>query len=98
MPNDQTTDRAAAAQVRVRVALASIQEAQSLLGQAAQAVCSVNGLAAEWRRVGKLYGQVKRAWYSIDGKAAGLRFQGRLVLDHEPTAHETRWAALHEGR
>jgi hypothetical protein len=54
---DPVADRETAAQVRIDVALASIEEAQGLLGQAAEALCSVNGLDAQWRRLRALHDQ-----------------------------------------
>jgi hypothetical protein len=84
--------RQAAAEARVKAALDCIQEAQMLLGHAAQALCSVKGMAAEWRKVGKRYDQVHGTWYVVEQKAATLRARRRLVLDHEPNAHECEWA------
>ena len=84
--------RQAAAEARVKAALDCIQEAQMLLGRAAQALCSVKGMAAPWRKVGVRYDQVHGTWYVVEQKAAALRARGQLVLDHDPTAHECAWA------
>jgi hypothetical protein len=87
--------RQAAAEARVEAALASIQEAQKLIDQAAQALCSVSGMVREWRKVSALHDQVKRAWYAVMGKADSLSLKGRLLLDHEPEEH---FAARRRGR
>jgi hypothetical protein len=90
-PNPE--ERKAAAEGRVEVALASIQEAQRLIERATQALSAVNGLAAEWRKLGTLHDQAKRAWYAVTGKADSLRLQGRLTLDHAPDSHEGQWTS-----
>ena len=59
-----------------------------LLGRACAALCSVQGMAVEWRKVGSRYDQVHRTWYAVERRAAALRAHRRLVLDHEPNAHE----------
>jgi hypothetical protein len=86
--DDPLAARKAVAEARVKAALDSIQEAQLLLGRAAEALCSVKGMAAEWRKVGARYDQVHGTWYGVERKAAVLRAKGRLVIDHEPGAHE----------
>lgn len=85
--------RRAAAEARVEAALQCIQEAQMILGRAAQELSSVKGMAVEWRKVGAPYDQVHGAWYAVERKAAVLRARGRLLLDREPDAHEARWMA-----
>jgi len=85
---DPLAARKAAAEDRVRAALDCIQKAQMLLGRAAQALCSVKGMAAEWRKVGARYDQVHATWYEVEHKAAALRARGRLLLDRESSAHE----------
>jgi hypothetical protein len=92
---DALAARKEAAEARVKAALDAIQEAQLLLGRAAQALCSVKGMAAEWRKVGARYDQVHGAWYQVERKAAVLRAKGQLVLDGAPSAHE---AELREAR
>ena len=89
--------RQEAADIRVRVALRSIEEAQQLMDQAVQALCSVKGMVNEWKRVGVVYDRVKSAWYVVERRAEHLTREGRLVLDREPTEHEAHWAALLEG-
>lgn len=89
---DPLAERKAAAEARVETALDCIQKAQLLLGRAAQALSSVNGMAVEWRKVGARYDQVHGTWYAVERKAAVLRAKGRLVLDREPDAYELRAA------
>jgi hypothetical protein len=84
----------AAAETRVRVALRSIEEAQQLLDQASQALCSVRGVVGEWHKVGALHDRAKDAWHAVQKRTERLIHDGRLILDHEPDAHEAQWAAL----
>jgi hypothetical protein len=82
-----------AAEARVEAALASMREAQKLIDQAAQALCSVKGMAREWRKLGALHDQARRAWYAVTGRADSLSLKGRLLLDHEPDSYEEHFAA-----
>lgn len=91
---DPLAARKTAAEARVKAALDYIQEAQLLLGRASEALCSVKGMAAEWRKVGARYDQVHGTWYVVERKAAVLRAQGRLLLDREPSAHEAARESL----
>lgn len=86
--DDPPAARQTAAEARVNAALDSIQEAQLLLGRAAEALGSVKGMAGEWRKVGARYDQVHGTWYAVERRAAVLRAQGRLVLDRDPSAHD----------
>ncbi len=90
--DDPLAARKAAAEVRVRTALAAIQEAQGLVDRAAQALSSVNGLCPEYEKLGRLYEAVHRTWYVVRDKADGVSRRGRLTLDHEPDEREARWA------
>jgi hypothetical protein len=92
--NDPLAARKAAAELRVRAALAAIQEAQALVDRAAQALCSVNGLCPEYERLGKLYEAVHRVWYVVRDKAAVVSRRGKLRLDHEPNEREAQWESL----
>jgi hypothetical protein len=85
-----------AADARVRVALRLIEEAQGLLDQACQALCSVSGMYMEWRKVGRVGDQAKASWYAVEKKAKRLEHEGRLVLDHEPDTYEAHWTRLLE--
>lgn len=86
-----------AADVRVRVALRSIEQAQRLLDQACQALSSVNGMLIEWQKVGKACDQAKVSWHAVQRKAERLGRQGRLALHHEPGPYEAHWTRLLEG-
>ena len=90
--------RRQAAEIRVRVALRSIEDAQRLLDQACQALSSVGEMLMEWEKVGKACDRVKVSWHAVQRKAERLDRQGRLVLDQEPGPHEAHWAARLEGR
>jgi hypothetical protein len=88
--------REAAAGARIAAALQHIEEAQRLLDEATQALCSVRGMVLEWRKVGTLTDHAHGAWYAVKRKADRLRHQGRLVLD-QPTLHESEWLSV-DGR
>ena len=90
--DDPLAARKTAAEVRVQAALGAIQEAQALVERAAQALSSVNGLCPEYEKLGRLYDQVHRTWYVVRDKADVVNRRGKLTLDHEPDAHEARWA------
>ncbi len=81
-----------AAEARVKAALDLIQEAQGLVSEATQALCSVNGVCAAYERLGRLYDQVHLAWYIVRDAADTAKHRGQLLLDHEPTVHEERWS------
>jgi hypothetical protein len=83
--------REAAADARVRTALVYIEEAQALIGRATQALSSVNGVCAEYQKLGRLYDQIHRSWYVVRDRAAVVRGRGKLTLDHEPTEHEAEY-------
>ena len=55
------------AEQRIRKALALIQEAQNLVGQAAQQLCPVRGIGNLWNDTGKLHDRVKDHWYRVEG-------------------------------
>jgi hypothetical protein len=84
--------REEAAEARVRAALRDIQEAQSLIGRASQALSSVVGMVPEWNRLGRVYNQVRGAWYAVESKGQRLRGRRALRIDHEPNHHEAEWA------
>jgi hypothetical protein len=80
--------RKAAAEERVKAALAAIEEAQGLIGQAVQALCPVNGLCPVYMKVSRLYDQVNRAWYVVRDRAAAVKGRGKLTLDHDPDSYQ----------
>lgn len=75
-------DRQAAAEIRVQLALNSIQEAQRLIEQATQALSGVEGMIPEWRRVGFLSDRLRQTWYAVSAGANRLRRKGRLESRH----------------
>jgi len=74
-------DRQAPAEIRVHVALASIQEALRLLEQATQALCRVDRMIPSARRVGSLSNQLNQTWFAVSAAANRLRRRGHLRLD-----------------
>jgi len=71
----------AATEIRVHVALDSIQEALRLIEQATQALCRVDGLIPERRRIGSLCDQLTQTWYAVSAGANRLRRHGYLRVD-----------------
>lgn len=63
----------AAAEIRVRVALDSIQEAQRLIQQAAQALSRVDGMIPKSRKVASVSDSLTQIWYSVSAGANRLR-------------------------
>ncbi len=57
---------------KVQTALHLIQEAQSLINQAASELCSVNGFANEWSASGKVYERIKRYWHVVNSRRSWL--------------------------
>ena len=72
------TDRQAAPETHVQVALDSIQEAQRLTEQAAQALSQVDGMIHDSRRVGSVSDTLTQTWYAVSAGANRLRRKGRL--------------------
>ena len=66
-------DRHAAAQIRVQLALDSIQEAQRLIRQAAQALSRVDGMIPESRRAGSIADHLAQTWLTVSAGANRLR-------------------------
>ena len=87
---DPLLRRKAVAEMRLEEALASIEEAQRLIDRAGADLCSVRGMAKEWKQLGALYDKVKSTWYAVNNRARRLRTSGRLLLDREPDAYELR--------
>lgn len=88
---DPLLRRKAAAEMR-------LEEAQRLIDRAGAGLCSVRGMAKEWKQLGALYDKVKSTWYAVNNRARRLRTAGRLLLDREPDAYELRAAPGREGR
>lgn len=74
-------ERAARAELQIDRALALVEQAQRLLGEAQQALCRVQGMVPEWKALGCLYDCVTRTWFRIRAKANRLRRRGGLLLD-----------------
>ena len=53
---------------KVRQALDLIQHAQSVIGEAAQELCSVDGFADEWTGVNRLYDTIKQEWHAVNNR------------------------------
>ena len=53
---------------KVKRALDLIQYAQSVIGEAAQELCSVDGFADEWTSVNRLYDTVKQEWHTVNNR------------------------------
>lgn len=67
----------AAAEARVRNALAHIQEAQNHLGAAREQLSALCGGIPVWKSAGKLYDRVHTFWYRVER----FRQRGRFKLD-----------------
>jgi hypothetical protein len=67
----------AAAEARVRHALAHIQEAQNHLHHAQAELSGIERGVTVWRLVGRLYDRVHAAWYRVEAFRKG----GRFTLD-----------------
>jgi len=61
-------------------ALSAIEEARGQLGDAAEQLSKVEGMAFEQRKLQRLRKQVGRAFYLVDDRRARLRRQGALKL------------------
>jgi hypothetical protein len=90
---DPLAARKAAAEARVQSALDAIQEAQALIGYAAQALSSVNGICPVYLKVSRLHDQVHRAWYLVRDRADAVKRRGKLTLDRDPDSYEDRYAS-----
>jgi hypothetical protein len=53
---------------KVRQSLDLIQHAQSVIGEAAQELCSVDGFADEWTGVNRLYDTIKQEWHAVNNR------------------------------
>ena len=72
------TNRQAATETHVQVVLDSIQEAQRLTEQSAQALSRVDGMIPESRRVGSVSDSLTQTWYAVSAAANRLRRKGHL--------------------
>ena len=74
-------DRQPAAEIRVKNALDSIEEALRLVEQATQALSRVDGMIPEWERLGSLCDRLQQTWYAVSAGANRLRHRGQLQVD-----------------
>ncbi|MGH7908474.1 MAG: hypothetical protein ACRENW_01340 [Thermodesulfobacteriota bacterium] len=66
-------EKHAAAAIRIKVALDSIQEAQRLIEHAKKALSAVAGMSSERKRVGCLSQQLTWTWFAVSATANRLR-------------------------
>lgn len=74
-------DRQTAAEIRVHLALDSIQEAQELIEQATQALSRVDGMVPQRSRVVAVSDLLTQTWYALSAAANRLRRKGHLRVD-----------------
>jgi len=72
---------------RIQQALELIETAQSLMLEAAQTLCPVDGLAKEWSATGAMYEKIKQHWHRINHRRLDLqtRRKRRATVQQEPT-------------
>lgn len=68
-----------AEELKVRECLALLQEAQSLVDRAGQALCSVRGFAAEWSKLQKPIDFIKAHWYIVERRRQCIK-EGRVKI------------------
>jgi hypothetical protein len=66
-------DRQATAEIRVQVALDSIQEALRLIELATQALSRVDGMIPESSRAGSISDHLAHTWFAVSAGANRLR-------------------------
>lgn len=71
------------ARIKLRHALAWVEDAQRSLSRAAENLAPVRGAARDHARVLRLYKSIKREWYAIE-----KLFARRLDLDRDPLPAE----------
>ena len=62
----------AESETKVRNALDLLQEAQSLVNQAAAELCSVDGFGREWSKSAKVHDAIKAYWHQVNCRRIGL--------------------------
>jgi len=73
-------DRQAPAEIRVQLALDSIQEAQRLVEHATQTLSRVDGMIPESKNLGSLSDRLTQAWYAVRAGVNRLRRKRHLAL------------------
>ena len=73
---------------RIQQALELIETAQSLMLEAAQTLCPVDGFAKEWSATGAMYEKIKQHWHKVNHRRIDLqaRHNRRATTRHESTA------------
>jgi hypothetical protein len=71
-------DRQTVAEIRVQLALDSIQEAQQLVQQPAQGLSRVDGMIPECRSVGSVSDRLWQTWFAVCASANRLRCKRHL--------------------
>jgi len=74
-------DRQAAAEIRAKTALDSIDEALRLVEEATKALSRVDGMIPEWERLASLCDRLQQAWFAVSAGANRLRRRGQLQVD-----------------
>lgn len=95
----EALSRRDAARARVVYALVEIEEAQTRLMRAAQALSSIVGLASENSACMKVSERAKKLWYRLEHHAGALERRGGPLLDHEladarQLLYEAEWVAF----
>lgn len=67
-------DRQAMAEIRIRIAMDSLQQALELVEQAAHALTRVGGMLPERRKVGSLSEQLGLTWLAVCARARRKRY------------------------
>jgi len=73
-------ERQAAAAIRVRIALDSIDEAQRLIEQAMQALSPVDAMRPEHHKIACLSVRLTCTWFAVNAAANRLRRRARPAL------------------
>lgn len=58
---------------QIQLCLDLLQEAQSIVDEAAQALCPVPGFADQWSSLHKPYDAIKAAWHRVERRRMGLQ-------------------------
>lgn len=59
-------------QQKIRECLDLLQHAQSIVDEAAQALCPVAGFADQWSSLHKPYDAIKAAWHRVESRRMGI--------------------------
>jgi hypothetical protein len=67
-------------EAKVRECLDMLQEAQNLVNQAAQSLCSVPGFASEWGALSEPYQVIKANWHKVEARRVRVFSSGRRPI------------------